>query len=49
VIIGGGAGAAHAVEGLREAGYDGSIKVFSGEAYLPIDRSVLAGRKLVSA
>lgn len=40
LIIGGGGGAAHAIEGLREQGYQGSIKVLSKEPYLPIDRFV---------
>lgn len=31
VIIGGGAGAAHAIESLREEGYEGRIRVVSAE------------------
>lgn len=42
VIVGGGAGAAHAVEALREQGYDGSVTVISKEPYLPIDRTKLS-------
>ncbi|KAM0790878.1 hypothetical protein ACM66B_004718 [Microbotryomycetes sp. NB124-2] len=42
VIIGGGAGAAHAIEGLREEGYKGSITVISSENHLPIDRTKLS-------
>ncbi|KDE09563.1 hypothetical protein MVLG_00458 [Microbotryum lychnidis-dioicae p1A1 Lamole] len=42
VIVGGGAGAAHAVEALRQNGYEGSIKVISKEPYLPIDRTKLS-------
>ncbi|KAK4704858.1 apoptosis-inducing factor 3, partial [Phenoliferia sp. Uapishka_3] len=42
VIVGGGAGAAHAIEGLRESGYEGTIKVISSEPYLPIDRTKLS-------
>jgi apoptosis-inducing factor 3 len=42
VIVGGGAGAAHAVEELREAGYRGRIRVVSSEPYLPIDRTKLS-------
>ncbi|ORY89139.1 flavo protein [Leucosporidium creatinivorum] len=42
VIVGGGAGAAHAVEELREAGYEGRIRVVSSESYLPIDRTKLS-------
>lgn len=40
VIVGGGSGAFHAVEGLRESGYTGSITILSKETYAPIDRSV---------
>ncbi|GAA5980018.1 hypothetical protein JCM11641_008264 [Rhodosporidiobolus odoratus] len=39
LIIGGGPGAAHAVEGLREEGYSGKITVVSKEPHLPIDRT----------
>lgn len=38
IIVGGGGGAAHAVESLRESGYEGSITVISAEPHLPIDR-----------
>ncbi|KAI6155596.1 hypothetical protein BKA82DRAFT_17541 [Pisolithus tinctorius] len=42
VIIGGGAGAFHAIESLREHGYSGSITVLSKEMYAPIDRTKLS-------
>ncbi|KAK4050868.1 Apoptosis-inducing factor 1 [Microbotryomycetes sp. JL201] len=42
VIVGGGAGAAHAVEQLREEGYKGPITVISAENHLPIDRTKLS-------
>lgn len=42
VIVGGGAGAAHAVEELREAGYEGRIRVVSSENYLPVDRTKIS-------
>ncbi|GAA6014260.1 hypothetical protein JCM11491_005018 [Sporobolomyces phaffii] len=42
LIIGGGPGAAHAVEGLREEGYTGTIKVISKEPHLPIDRTKIS-------
>lgn len=42
VIIGGGAGAAHAVEELREQGYEGRIRIISAENHLPIDRTKLS-------
>lgn len=42
VIVGGGAGGAHAVEQLRESGYEGRIRVVSSEPYLPIDRTKLS-------
>ncbi|BGP42367.1 Apoptosis-inducing factor 1 [Rhodotorula kratochvilovae] len=42
LILGGGAGAAHAVEALREEGYTGSIRVVSREPHLPIDRTKIS-------
>jgi len=42
VVVGGGSGALYAVEGLRESGYTGSIKVLSKESYIPIDRTKLS-------
>lgn len=42
LIIGGGPGAAHAVEGLREEGFKGTIKVISKEPHLPIDRTKIS-------
>lgn len=42
LIIGSGAGSAHAIEGLREAGYEGAIKVITKENHLPIDRTKLS-------
>ncbi|KAK9895956.1 hypothetical protein P389DRAFT_196070 [Cystobasidium minutum MCA 4210] len=42
VIIGGGSGATYAVEGLRESGYTGPIRIISKESYLPIDRTKLS-------
>ncbi|KAI0073872.1 hypothetical protein K474DRAFT_1666080 [Panus rudis PR-1116 ss-1] len=42
VIVGGGSGAYHAVESLREHGYDGPITVLSKEPHAPIDRTKLS-------
>ncbi|EKM58472.1 uncharacterized protein PHACADRAFT_252817 [Phanerochaete carnosa HHB-10118-sp] len=42
VIVGGGSGAFHAVESLREHGYNGAITVFSKETHAPIDRTKLS-------
>ncbi|GAA6026191.1 hypothetical protein JCM10207_008768 [Rhodosporidiobolus poonsookiae] len=42
LIIGGGPGAAHTIEGLRDLGYAGSIKVVSKEPHLPIDRTKIS-------
>lgn len=42
VIVGGGSGALYGVEGLRESGYAGPIKIISKESYLPIDRTKLS-------
>ncbi|KAM0746011.1 FAD/NAD(P)-binding domain-containing protein [Meredithblackwellia eburnea MCA 4105] len=49
LIVGGGAGAAHAIEGLREAGYAGKIKVLSKEMHLPIDRTKLSKALITDA
>lgn len=40
VIVGGGSGAFHAVESMRENGYTGNITILSKENYPPIDRFV---------
>ncbi|CAL1716034.1 unnamed protein product [Somion occarium] len=42
VIVGGGAAAFHAIESLREHGYNGPITVLSKESYAPIDRTKLS-------
>ncbi|KAF5327184.1 hypothetical protein D9619_004398 [Psilocybe cf. subviscida] len=42
VIVGGGSGAFHAVESLREHGFPGPITVLSKETYTPIDRTKLS-------
>ncbi|KAF8624511.1 hypothetical protein AX15_005826 [Amanita polypyramis BW_CC] len=42
IIVGGGSGAFHAVESLREHGYGAPITMFSKETYLPIDRTKLS-------
>ncbi|BGP34298.1 Apoptosis-inducing factor 1 [Rhodotorula toruloides] len=42
LIVGGGPGAAHTIEGLRDEGYTGSIKVVSKEPHLPIDRTKIS-------
>ncbi|KAG8867148.1 hypothetical protein FRC20_006583 [Serendipita sp. 405] len=42
VIVGGGSGAMHAIESLRDNGYKDSITVLSKEDYPPIDRLFLA-------
>jgi len=42
VIVGGGSGALFAVEGLRESGYAGPVKIISKEKYIPIDRTKLS-------
>ncbi|KAF8529814.1 flavoprotein [Gautieria morchelliformis] len=42
VIVGGGAGALHTIESLRENGFEKSITVLSSEAYTPIDRTRLS-------
>ncbi|PPQ99135.1 hypothetical protein CVT24_009325 [Panaeolus cyanescens] len=42
VIVGGGPGAFHAVETLREVGYPGPINILTKEEYPPIDRTKLS-------
>ncbi|KAI0648919.1 hypothetical protein C8Q79DRAFT_903656 [Trametes meyenii] len=42
VIVGGGSGAFHAIESLREHGYNGPVTVISKEPYTPIDRTKLS-------
>ncbi|BGP26659.1 rhodocoxin reductase [Rhodotorula toruloides] len=42
LIVGGGPGAAHTIEGLRDEGFPGSIKVVSKEPHLPIDRTKIS-------
>ncbi|KAH9902894.1 hypothetical protein C8Q73DRAFT_635454 [Cubamyces lactineus] len=42
VIVGGGSGAFHCIESLREHGYNGPITVLSKEQYAPIDRTKLS-------
>ncbi|KAI0366285.1 hypothetical protein BV20DRAFT_971998 [Pilatotrama ljubarskyi] len=42
VIVGGGSGAFHAIESLREHGYNGPVTVLSKEHYSPIDRTKLS-------
>ncbi|KAI0324656.1 hypothetical protein GY45DRAFT_1262449 [Cubamyces sp. BRFM 1775] len=42
VIVGGGSGAFHCIESLREHGYNGPITVLSKEHYAPIDRTKLS-------
>ncbi|KAF8907349.1 flavoprotein [Gymnopilus junonius] len=42
VIVGGGSGAFHAVESLREHGYQDPITILSKETYTPIDRTKLS-------
>lgn len=42
VIVGGGSGAFHAVESLREHGYKHPITIISKETYAPIDRTMLS-------
>ncbi|WOO85261.1 Apoptosis-inducing factor 1 [Vanrija pseudolonga] len=42
VIVGGGAGAIHTIESLRERDYAGDITVISAEPYAPIDRTKLS-------
>ncbi|GAA5897109.1 uncharacterized protein JCM6883_006583 [Sporobolomyces salmoneus] len=49
LIIGGGPGAAHAVEGLREEGFKGTIKVVSKEPHLPIDRTKISKALIADA
>ncbi|THH10887.1 hypothetical protein EW145_g1008 [Phellinidium pouzarii] len=42
VIVGGGAGAIHTVESLRENGYKGNVTILSSERYAPIDRTKMS-------
>ncbi|KAI0636226.1 hypothetical protein C8Q77DRAFT_1102224 [Trametes polyzona] len=42
VIVGGGSGAFHCIESLREHGYNGPVTVLSKEHYTPIDRTKLS-------
>lgn len=42
IIVGGGSGGLYAVEGLRESGYNGPIRIVSKEKYIPIDRTKLS-------
>lgn len=42
LIIGSGAASAHAIEGLREEGYEGKIKVVTKEQGRPVDRTKLS-------
>ncbi|KAF8591101.1 flavoprotein [Ramaria rubella] len=49
VIVGGGAGALHAIESLRENGYEKSITVLSSEVYAPIDRTKLSKALITDA
>ncbi|KAK2460926.1 hypothetical protein APHAL10511_007396 [Amanita phalloides] len=42
IVVGGGSGALHAVESLREHGYSALITILSKETYLPIDRTKLS-------
>ncbi|EMD31273.1 hypothetical protein CERSUDRAFT_89128 [Gelatoporia subvermispora B] len=42
VIVGGGSGAYHCIESLREHGFNGPITVLSRETYSPIDRTKLS-------
>ncbi|KAI0926250.1 hypothetical protein AcW1_008468 [Taiwanofungus camphoratus] len=42
VIAGGGSGAFHCIDSLREHGYNGPITVISKESYSPIDRTKLS-------
>ncbi|KAI0090249.1 hypothetical protein BDY19DRAFT_939199 [Irpex rosettiformis] len=49
VIVGGGSGAFHAIESLREHGYNGTITVLSKENYAPIDRTKLSKALITDA
>ncbi|GAA5904893.1 hypothetical protein JCM6882_003235 [Rhodosporidiobolus microsporus] len=49
LIIGGGPGAAHAIEGLREEGFAGKITVVSKEGHLPIDRTKISKALMADA
>lgn len=47
LIVGGGPGAAFAIEALREEHFNGSIKVVTREPHLPIDRTKIS-KSLIS-
>lgn len=49
VVVGGGSGAYHLIESLREFGYSGSITVVSKEAHSPIDRTKLSKTLMTDA
>ncbi|EPQ52733.1 hypothetical protein GLOTRDRAFT_64447 [Gloeophyllum trabeum ATCC 11539] len=49
VIVGGGSGAFHTVESLREHGYKGPITMISKEPYAPIDRTKLSKALITDA
>ncbi|KAI0346178.1 hypothetical protein BDW22DRAFT_1352201 [Trametopsis cervina] len=49
VIVGGGSGAFHAVESLREHGYNGLITILSKEPHAPIDRTKLSKALITDA
>ncbi|KAI0050440.1 flavoprotein [Auriscalpium vulgare] len=49
VIVGGGSGAFHAIESLREHGFGGHITVLSKETYSPIDRTKLSKALITDA
>lgn len=48
VIVGGGSGAFHCIESLREHGFNGPITVLSKEHYSPIDRYAYTRRELMT-
>ncbi|RDB26297.1 Apoptosis-inducing factor 1 [Hypsizygus marmoreus] len=49
VIVGGGSGAFHTVESLREHGYKAPITILSKETYTPIDRTKLSKALITDA
>ncbi|KAI0261514.1 flavoprotein [Gloeopeniophorella convolvens] len=49
VIVGGGSGAFHAVESLREHGFKGPITIISKEPHAPIDRTKLSKALITDA
>ncbi|KAI5998729.1 hypothetical protein EDD15DRAFT_2161656 [Pisolithus albus] len=49
LIVGGGAGAFHTIESLREHGYSGNITVLSKEMHAPIDRTKLSKALITSS